>query len=447
MVSDDTDPTIQPSPAADTRQTLICIFRLPHLQKCETTGVSMNNRRSGKHTLSTDTAVRLLAIQPVGRQVRKRRGYPVARESEKAGRATRVWLILAGPLAYGLQRLAANWPETLETVYARGFYPVVMGAWSRFTGLFPFSVMEALLLLLVALTPAALFMWVRHIRSAPAGLRGRRFVRPIANLLIVASVWYALSIPMWNLHYGRQAFAVLAGLETAPATVEELKGAALWLTDKVNTARGQVLEDESGVMRLRDDIRTTFSRTSSGYDVLSERFPFLEGRYGPPKAVLLSRVMSHTRIIGLYTVTTAEANVDVDMPDGEIPFTALHELAHQRGIAPEDEANAVAWFASRVHPDPDHRYSGALQAWIHTTNALHAVDRKAWEEVRSALSPAVERDLAAQSAYWSQFDSVVDKVAEKANDVWLKSNGQADGVRSYGRMVDLVLAEYRRNQT
>jgi len=34
-------------------------------------------------------------------------------------------------------------------------------------------------------------------------------------------------------------------------------------------------------------------------------------------------------------------------------------------------------------------------------------------------------------------------VQERVNDAYLKTQGQADGVRSYGRMVDLLLAERR----
>ena len=399
--------------------------------------------------LPVDTAVRLLSIQSSSLRDQRTRSGNRARSSRRfsPAPASRYWLLLAAPVAWGFQNLAAMWPDTLESVYARGFYPVVTGAWSRLTGLLPVSLMELLLMLLVLLFPFSIHFWIRAIRNAPSGTEWKTAWRPVGSLLILLSVWYAISVPLWNLHYSRHSFSTLSGLSVAPATVSELQNVALQMVQDVNTARELVAEDESGVMMLSRDIGETFNMTSSGYDVLTNRFSFLGGRYGPPKPVMLSRLMSYTRIIGLYTVTTAEANVDVHMPDAEIPFTALHELAHLRGIAPEDEANAVAWFASRVHPDPDHRYSGALQAYLYVSNALQKTDPDAWQQVRSTLSPAVERDLRAQSAYWQQYDSVVDKVAQKANDVWLKSNGQSDGVQSYGRMVDLILAEYRQNPT
>ena len=38
------------------------------------------------------------------------------------------------------------------------------------------------------------------------------------------------------------------------------------------------------------------------------------------------------------------------------------------------------------------------------------------------------------------------KVADKINDTYLKLHGEEDGVQSYGRMVDLLLAVYRKNR-
>jgi hypothetical protein len=55
----------------------------------------------------------------------------------------------------------------------------------------------------------------------------------------------------------------------------------------------------------------------------------------------------------------------------------------------------------------------------------------------------VQADLALNSAYWKKFDTGVGKVAEKANDTHLKMNDQKDGIQSYGRMVDLLLADWR----
>jgi hypothetical protein len=60
----------------------------------------------------------------------------------------------------------------------------------------------------------------------------------------------------------------------------------------------------------------------------------------------------------------------------------------------------------------------------------------------------VDLDLRANSAYWAKYeDTVVSTVSNKVNDTYLKANAQADGVKSYGRMVDLLLQNTERIRT
>ena len=53
-------------------------------------------------------------------------------------------------------------------------------------------------------------------------------------------------------------------------------------------------------------------------------------------------------------------------------------------------------------------------------------------------------DMIANSEYWKQFeDTTAAQVGESMNNAYLKANKQTDGTKSYGRMVDLLLAEWR----
>ena len=75
-------------------------------------------------------------------------------------------------------------------------------------------------------------------------------------------------------------------------------------------------------------------------------------------------------------------------------------------------------------------------------NVLYRVDYSAWEEVRAGLSEEVEADLKANHAFWASYDGTGAEVSNKINDTYLKANGQNDGVESYDRMVDLIVAYY-----
>ena len=131
------------------------------------------------------------------------------------------------------------------------------------------------------------------------------------------------------------------------------------------------------------------------------------------------------------------------MPEPDLPFAISHELAHQRGFAREDEAGYVGYLACRFHPDGDFRYSGALAASVYALNALASVDRAAQRDLAKRRSPAVERDLRALQEWADRHRGRFFKVSRSVNDAYLRSQGQEEGVRSYGRMVDLLIAEHR----
>lgn len=351
-----------------------------------------------------------------------------------------LWLTLAAPAAWGLQKLAGLFPGTVESFYVRLFYLPVTRTWSRITGIVPLSVAEiGLMALALSVLSWCVAAVVRSIR-----LRSfRPIVRKLVILLSLGCVWYALTVLLWNLNYAREPVSDLLGLEIRDSSVAELEELCVELRDRANLLRVSQREGTGGTMMLSDHGSAFLDRTAKGYEALSGEYGFLGGRYGDPKPVILSRWMSETHIIGIYTITTAEANVDVDIPPMMQPSTAMHELAHMRGFAREDEANYLSWLSCSAHPDADFRYSGTMLALIHSTNALSAADQGAWNRVASGYSAGVERDLELERTYWSHFDSPVKKVAETANDTYLKMNGQADGTRSYGRMVDLLLAERR----
>ena len=154
--------------------------------------------------------------------------------------------------------------------------------------------------------------------------------------------------------------------------------------------------------------------------------------------------MSMMTTTGYLFPYTGEANLNIEMPDCFIPVTAAHEISHQRGVASEQEANFVAVLACVGSEDEDFRYSGWLFGFTYLSNALYKADYDEWYRIRSSICDAANRDLAADSAYWQQFEDT--GTAEKSDqlyDSYLKHNGQELGRKSYGAVVDLLIAYYK----
>ena len=144
---------------------------------------------------------------------------------------------------------------------------------------------------------------------------------------------------------------------------------------------------------------------------LAEEFPALEGYYPQPKKLLLSEFLSYQGLTGIYSPLTVEANF-------------------------------IAFLACIQSDRTDFRYSGYLSGWVYCMNALYRTDHEAWQEVRLLLAEEAEPDLEANSAFWDAYEGRISEAADKINDTYLKANGQADGVQSYSRMVDLIVAYF-----
>ena len=67
-------------------------------------------------------------------------------------------------------------------------------------------------------------------------------------------------------------------------------------------------------------------------------------------------------------------------------------------------------------------------------------------ELYRQLNEDTVRNLKENTEFWNQYDGKVAEASNKINDTYLKMNDQQDGVKSYGQMVDLMLAYYRENQ-
>lgn len=65
------------------------------------------------------------------------------------------------------------------------------------------------------------------------------------------------------------------------------------------------------------------------------------------------------------------------------------------------------------------------------------------ESCKKCLSPLAEPDLSANNAFWNSYESTLSEVSDQVNDTYLKLNGQEQGVQSYDRMVELVVAFFK----
>lgn len=349
-----------------------------------------------------------------------------------------LWIFMVPVMAL-LSVLSRRYPQALETYYSSSLNKAFISLLSRLTGLVPVSIGEVLFVVFV------LVMSLRTVSLLYSALTGG-FRRKLYRTVVLLSAVYVLFMGFWGLNYNRISVREMAGLTKTLYTKEELFGMNRALITMVNDLRTEVSEDREGVMMLEGSRESVLRRANTAYD-LTEDLEALTGNYGVPKPIGLSGYMLYTGITGIYMPFTGEANINVAVPDLLLPATVLHEMAHQRGIAYEDEANYLAYRVAANHPDADFRYSGALLGLVNAMNALRSMDPDLFEELASGYSDGVTRDLVSYNDFWKDYEGKVEETTTRINDGYLKGNGQVEGVRSYGMMVDLLLEQYYQKGT
>ena len=353
----------------------------------------------------------------------------------KRHRAVHIWALLVAVLfglyAYGISsRQAANAVSAVTQAMKDGY--------ARLWYLFPFSVVEWFYVIFIL--PVIIWVVVLVIRVVKGPERGHRLYGGMLGLACLCLTAWGLYCVLWGVNYYADGFQEKSGIYAQPVEVEKLEQVTRYFAENLSELSDQIPRDENGVFAVPQD--EIFAESTHIYDNISQEFPFLAREDQVPKKMVFSRLFSAMNFTGFYSPYTGESNLNVDSPACLLPANIAHELAHQRGIASEQECNFLAIAASTSSDSVVYQYSGYLMGYIHLGNALYRADREKWEAVYSLLPEEVVTDLRDHSAYWDQFDSVVATVSEKIYDTTLKTYGQTDGIQSYGTVVDLLVAYY-----
>lgn len=354
----------------------------------------------------------------------------------------RYFLILLLPLGYIINLLSRSNRLATEKYYSNFIYRGISWLLGKITGLLPISLVELLFISLLIFVPIIfVFFIIKLIKGREKRLK--LIVKGLLNIALAISIIYFSFIAMWGLNYNRLTLGEIMGLEVKPSSVKELRDLTEDLARKVNSLRPLVEENESGVMVPFGGYKGGFKRYKEGYKAVAEYHPELGGVVSRAKPILSSKLYAYTGIWGIYSPFTVESNVNMEIPTPMFLSTMMHELAHQAGFAREDEANYIAFITCINHPDPDFQYSGYLLGLNYSLNALYAQDSKAYKIIFEQLDKGVKLDLYENNNYHDKYSGKLSKATSKTNDAFLKANDQEDGEKSYGRMLDLMLAEYR----
>lgn len=293
----------------------------------------------------------------------------------------------------------------------------------------------------------------------------------VLGVLLLASI-VAMIILRWNffqwmgwvltaactlffLHTGIYGLNSYAGplsddiaLKPTEYTVSELAEATSYFRDIANELSVQVPRNADGTPNY-PSFAEMAEQAGEGFKNLTyeQHKPVFAGCILPVKELSWADMYTSMGITGVTMPLTGEAAVNPQTPAVALPFVMCHEMAHRMSIALERDANLAGFLACDANSDPIFRYSGYFMAFRYCYNALASIGstsaNAAAAEVAAGIGEFVKSDWNYYQNFFNQhMDDNATKLADTANDTYIKVSGDESGTKSYDEVYDLLVSWY-----
>ena len=339
---------------------------------------------------------------------------------------------IIGAITWALMRLAENFEALVDMIYPYLSRNVldILAKWSSGVN-FCLWQMGALVIGLLVIASIVLMIVMKW-----------NPIRWLGWVLTAAAAIYFLNTLVFGLNYYAGPLAEDIRLEVRRYDVEELTNATVYYRDKANFLAKQVKRDASGDVAF-EEFDVLAKKAGDGFHTLVYKFsyPVFAGSTVPVKELGWSDMYTSMGITGVTMGITGEAAVNPQIPAVSIPFTMCHEMAHRMSIANERDANFAGFLASMANEDIQYQYSAYFMAYRYCYSALLSVNAQAAARVSGEVNAELQHDMDSYTRLFStRQNKAATKVANTANDTYLRTSGDSSGIGSYGEVTDLLVS-------
>lgn len=351
---------------------------------------------------------------------------------------TRVWPVkhiisiaagMAGILLLTWVIAADGW---LAELYFHRWYEFISTLLRNLFGKVPFSIGDVIYSVWVGI--GIIFL----LRCLWALIRGRwKTLLEMALKGVSSLLWlYFLFLLLWGGHYRRTTMVADLGFKTKDYTTADLYLLTDTLVKLANRDRAAM--DTQALPREQ-----LFGLAARGYNQLARSAPALQYRNVSVKSSLFGEYLNYIGVTGYLNPFTNEAQVNTTVPHFQQPFVVCHEIAHQLGFAPEEDANFIGYLAASRMEDSRFRYAANFDMLLYSIRRLGRrngyLARVLWEKT----SPAVREDVRALIRFYERYEGPADDYSAVLYDQYLKANRQKHGIRSYSEVIGWLMSYYR----
>lgn len=334
------------------------------------------------------------------------------------------------PIQVILVKVLANYPDWVEANYSNGVYPVISRFFRFLLGWIPFSVGDIIYGLLVFFAFRYLILHRKKIVRKPL-----LFLRNVVMVIAVAYFTFHLA---WGLNYYRQPLhKTLAINETH--TDKALEDLVDRLILKANAIHIKITKDSTKAIQIPYSKKEIFEKTIAGYTQLKNQYPFLEYKNSSLKTSLFSLPLTYAGYAGYINPFTNEAQVNSKIPFFRFPVVAGHEVGHQTGYSAENETNFIGYLVTANNDDIYFKYSAYSYALSYCLSDIRYYDEALFLSFYNKLNVGIKKNYQELSDFWAGYENPLEPVFKSIFSSFLKINNQADGIKSYSRVVSLLV--------
>ena len=311
----------------------------------------------------------------------------------------------------------------------------IRAAFAYITSVLPFSLAEAVII--TALPLSVIYLLYCAVSASKKGTLPRHMF----SLIGVICLLIGLFTVTFSVAYDCTPMEEKAQLDTEALSANDIYDACIIMVDEMDELEQYLVRNEKGSVIMPYSFSEMARVLNRSYSKLCYEYDFISPLYVAPKRIALSKPLTYTGLAGIYTFFTGEANVNVNFPDYAVTFSSAHEMAHQRGIAPEDEANFIAFLVCYTSDDPYMKYCALAEGANYLSNTLYEADIELFYKAAAYFSTETLGEYVAYSNGYAPYaDSSAGEITDIVNDAYLKSQGEKEGVKSYSLVTTLATA-------
>ncbi|MEO5783686.1 MAG: DUF3810 domain-containing protein [Ginsengibacter sp.] len=351
----------------------------------------------------------------------------------------RRWVWIGGlTLVIVLIKIFSANSQWVEGLYSTEAYIVFSSFLRIIFGWMPVSVGDILYLLVIGW-----FIWKLWRFSAKLfrrKLTRKWFVKTAYKLVIIAMFVYIIFNIFWGINYNRKDIAVQLNLQVSKGDTTYLKTIEELLLQKVNTSKQALVNQHADYPSNKD----LFKRAFACYKQTEKKYSFLSYQPKSVKSSMFGLIGNYFGFTGYYNPFTGEAQVNTKVPKFILPYTTVHEIAHQLGYAKEEEANFVGYLAATSSTDTLFHYSAYLDLFVYANRQLFFVDSVAAKDFAKQLLPEVKADIKEWREFLRRHKNPLEPIIRWAYGNYLRANQQPKGMTSYDEVIADLIAFYKK---